>query len=608
MMRILGEVMLTLSASPALSILAKASIAIAAGLIGAGLARRSRAAVRHALLASAFSILLALPVVSLIATPVPIAVPVAASNGTVSTLFDDVSVPLSGAPAAASFSALPAKSGSSLPPLSTMLLYAWFIGAALFAIPIVSGLLQIRSLRRYGLPWRDGQMIGEDLARGLRRRVEVLLHESLPGPMTSGVLHPAIILPADAQSWNEQDLQRAIVHELAHVRRYDWAIHCLARLACAAYWFHPLVWIAWRRLDLEAERSCDDAVLGSSEATAYADQLVGLAKRLRAQRSPALAMANRSDLSARVGALLDGKQARGPLGALLVTLACIAAAAIVLTVSPLQMVAAPQGTPAVQNIPKWEAVSIKLCTTPPVRRAEGQAGPAPQSDDRIMLNCAPLQSLISGAYIVWAGGKRNAAKISTTNLEGFPDWVNSERYTIEAKAEGNPGLPMMMGPMMQVLLEDRFRLKVHEETREGKVFILSVAKGGPKMKTLQPGSCVPYGSEIPDPTAANRCTYIQQRDGNMGFDAWMNMDALANLLTGGTRNPQSPLDAPIINKTGLTDAYHVQVEYTPATPLPDAPPAASIFTAIQELGLRLEVGKGPHEFLVFDHAERPSGN
>src|SRR5262249_4242482 len=133
-------------------------------------------------------------------------------------------------------------------------------------------------------------------------------------------------------------------------------IHCLARVACAAYWFHPLVWAAWRQLTLEAERSCDDAVLRNSEATAYADQLLGLARRLTAvKRSPALAMANRSDLAARIGALLDRRQARGPVGALLVA-ACAVAMAIVLTMAPLRMVAAPQSG----THPTFDVASVKL--------------------------------------------------------------------------------------------------------------------------------------------------------------------------------------------------------------------------------------------------------
>jgi TonB family protein len=134
-----------------------------------------------------------------------------------------------------------------------------------------------------------------------------------------------------------------MVHELEHVQRRDWVNSCLARTVCAVYWFHPLVWIAWRQLTLEAERACDDAVLGRSEATAYADQLVGLAQRLsRTSKLPLLAMANRAELGKRVGAVLDSGQRRGRAGVFAVALACAAAAVVVVTMSPLRMVAAPQ--------------------------------------------------------------------------------------------------------------------------------------------------------------------------------------------------------------------------------------------------------------------------
>ncbi len=76
----------------------------------------------------------------------------------------------------------------------------------------------------------------------------MLLHEELPGPIASGMLHPAVLFPLDAQSWGTEDLNRALVHELEHLRRGDVVTHCLARAICAVYWFHPLVWMAWRQL------------------------------------------------------------------------------------------------------------------------------------------------------------------------------------------------------------------------------------------------------------------------------------------------------------------------------------------------------------------------
>lgn len=614
---IINGVMLLLSSSLAASILGKATLIATLGLLGAWLTRRSRAAVRHAVLAASFAVLLALPIASTLIKPVRIALAASDQEWVPLSYFPS---PIDGAQPTASVvgnvdvaSATPRRRG--LAP-SDLFLAVWILGAAFFLLRMIVGLRQVRALRRFGVPWPDGQSVVNRLAldAGIHRRVEVLLHESLPAPVTCGLVRPAIVLPPDTQEWDAEDLRRAIVHELEHVRRFDWASHCLARIACAVYWFHPLVWAAWRQLALEAERSCDDAVLARSEATAYADQLVGLARRLSAAQPPALAMANRSDLSARVGSVLDGSRTRGRAGALLVTIACSVATVVVLTMSPLQMVAAPQtnAAPALHDIPKWDAVSIKRCTNLPVAGGEGERRGGgvsqAQSPDRLTMNCAPLLSLIATAYTAWADGQRNMVKAVTTKLEGFPDWVTSERYTIEARADGSPGQPMMMGPMLQALLEDRFRLKVHEETSEGKVFILSAAKGGPKMKTLQPGNCEPFDYKVHDPILTNRCPYIQQRDGNMGFDAWMDMDSLATLLTGGIRNPQSPLDSPIVNKTGLTDVYHVQVEYTPLTPAADAPAAPSIFTAIQELGLKLEVGKGSRYALVFDHAERPSEN
>ena len=88
----------------------------------------------------------------------------------------------------------------------------------------------------------------------------------------------------------------------------------MARTACTLYWFHPLVWMASRRLCLESERACDDAVLRGAEPTVYAEHLVSLAKRLSKGPAAVLSMAGRTDLSTRVRAVLDTGQARGRAG------------------------------------------------------------------------------------------------------------------------------------------------------------------------------------------------------------------------------------------------------------------------------------------------------
>src|SRR5262249_50464239 len=178
----------------------------------------------------------------------------------------------------------------------------------------------------------------------------------IPGPMTCGVLRPAVLFPRDAETWDDAALKRALIHELEHVRRRDCATHLVARVVCAMYWFHPLVWISLRRLGLEAERACDDAVLRHSEAPEYADQLVTIATHLTsATKPPLLAMAGRSDLRLRVAAILDATQRRGRAGTLCTAIALAMMVLLVAFISPLRAV-----EPGPQE---FEVASIKKNTS-----------------------------------------------------------------------------------------------------------------------------------------------------------------------------------------------------------------------------------------------------
>jgi hypothetical protein len=171
----------------------------------------------------------------------------------------------------------------------------------------------------------------------MHRHVDVLLHNEIATPFAVGFWFPTIMLPADAPLWPDGDLRRALIHELAHVRRRDWALQLAAWTACAFHWFNPLVWIARRRLCLEAERACDDAVVTRDGSAEYADQLVSLAERVsRGVPPPALAMARRSDLSARVSAVLDSAQRRGPTGNAMAAIILLAMAVTVMGVASLQ--------------------------------------------------------------------------------------------------------------------------------------------------------------------------------------------------------------------------------------------------------------------------------
>jgi beta-lactamase regulating signal transducer with metallopeptidase domain len=396
MMPIVSDVALAVGSTLTASIITKATLTMALTLVGVRLVRKSRAAVRHLLLAAGFAVLLALPVVSIAVPSVPfVEVPIVTGGIAESPVLPSLT---DSTPAADSVSAvsgrrvmIPSSRVSAIlagRAASVVLLAGWATGALLFLLPVVVGLWQVRALRRLGRPWQHGQSVLRQLAAdaGLHRRIDVLLYEAVLGPLSCGVVRPTIVLPIDAQTWHEDDLGRAIVHELEHVRRGDWAGQCLARAVCACYWFHPLVWIAWRQLALEAERACDDALLQRAEATAYADQLVVLAERLSAvPKRSLLAMANRTDLATRVVAVLDSRQQRGRAGTFSLALVCVASALLVATISPLRVAAAqiPTATqtftgslidPLGRTLPDTKLTLWNVSTQQPVETRSDQSG------------------------------------------------------------------------------------------------------------------------------------------------------------------------------------------------------------------------------------------
>ncbi|HET9703105.1 MAG TPA: M56 family metallopeptidase [Vicinamibacterales bacterium] len=346
MSRTVADTALLLSQSPELSLVAKATLILLVGLAAIQFARHARASVRHLVMVACFAALIALPVLMAAAPSMTIEVPVAASAPAASRqrgidrsegLSPPDSKQGSGSQRGAVERAVPLR----LAPL-TLVRLAWVIGAVVFLVPVAAVLWRLSVIRRTGLPiaWHREVLTRLVREQGVRRPVEVLEHEAVPGPMTFGVARPVIILPPDAREWDEPELRRALVHELEHIQRGDWVMQIGARIIAACYWFHPLVWTAWRRLGLEAERSCDDAVVMGEERTDYAEQLVTLAQRMSATPvQPLLGMANRSDLSTRVTAVLDDRLRRGRAGLPLAVGTLVAAALVVVAVAPVRAVA-----------------------------------------------------------------------------------------------------------------------------------------------------------------------------------------------------------------------------------------------------------------------------
>lgn len=343
----LAGAVLFVSRSPELALLAKATVILLACLVATRIAFRARASVRHVIVASSFAALLALPI--LVASIPAIAIEVPADQQEIRPAGRQANRP-AGERQANTGEHADAQADTSRPfatamSLAQVLRGVWIAGAIVFLLPVVAALWRLSMIRRTGLPvaWHRDELSRLADARGVSVPVELLEHEDVPGPMTFGISRPVIVLPPDAREWSQAELRRALMHELEHIQRGDWLMQIVARTVAALYWFHPLVWSAWRRLCLEAERSCDDAVVLSEERTDYAEQLVTLAQRMAATPvQPMLGMANRSDLSTRVSAVLDDRLRRGRAGLTLALGTVAAAAMVVVTVAPVRAIARTQ--------------------------------------------------------------------------------------------------------------------------------------------------------------------------------------------------------------------------------------------------------------------------
>jgi uncharacterized protein (TIGR03435 family) len=205
---------------------------------------------------------------------------------------------------------------------------------------------------------------------------------------------------------------------------------------------------------------------------------------------------------------------------------------------------------------------------------------------------------------------REAFDVNNSRIFGSPNWANTDRFNIEAKvSEADlPKLdnlpPEQRVKMLLPVLQDRFNLKYHHETREMTVYVLTVAKGGLKLK------------EAPVQTGEKHSGVRMNGPGDFQGEN-VKIQFLGHVLS-----EQPELGHTILDKTGLTGSYDFHLQWTPAQTGPIGPDNSAsgssaapdtnkpdLFTALQEqLGLKLESQKGPVDVIVIDHIEKPSAN
>jgi beta-lactamase regulating signal transducer with metallopeptidase domain len=337
------------SGNPVAAVLVKATLAMLAALLLIRLARGASASLRHLLAAASFGVLLLLPLAGIFVPERKITVAPAAAE-TVARSEAAAPSRMAGETRTSAPTG-PASAERAQPRIAAtdILFGLYLLGAAGYGLSLLAGIGRLHRIRRHAEVSVAGTRLANETARreGMGAGIEVAVSTELAVPMTFGWTRPVIILPVEAAGWDEHELGRAIRHELEHIARGDWATHLLSRVALVLYWPHPFAWTLWRRLRLEAERACDDAVIRSQgQAEPYAEQLVTLARRLHGRGAvPALSMATRSTLGQRVEAILDDRLRRAPRSRATALMALAAGLACVLAIAPLRIVFAQTPDP-----------------------------------------------------------------------------------------------------------------------------------------------------------------------------------------------------------------------------------------------------------------------
>ena len=446
--------------------------------------------------------------------------------------------------------------------------------------------------------------------------VEVRSSPGLLEPGVVGLFRPILLLPLGiAERLTPPQLEAVLSHELSHVRRRDNLTSAIHMLVEAVFWFHPLVWWIGARLIEERERACDQAVLSlGSEPHDYAEGILNVCKSYLESPLSCVAGVTGSNLKKRIQAILT---ADAPGRVNLARKCALAAAGIATLAVPvvIGMITSAHVQAQLNTgvaAPKFEVVSIKSCEAYRATTLYSAANPTGVSST-LRSECTSVQRLVQQAYGLFANGHMNP--LSSVTINGGPGWARSDLYEIDAKTEAPQGVATMNGPVLQAILEDRFKLRVHRESREVPVYDLTLAKGGPKLQPFQ-GNCIPWDYDHPNP-GPDQCA----KSGLTNNGADLNGFTIADLRVFFAVT----LDRPVIDQTGLAGRFNFHFHLEPAEALgffrqahgmpPLSDPAApatdpslisAIKTAVEKLGLNLQPSNGPGEFLVIDSVERPS--
>ncbi len=316
------------AAGALLVLIVKATLLLLGALGASALLQRASAGARHIVWVAIVGALLVLPALAawgpfeLAVLPASTASSVAAVPADLPATRSEPTPNTKGEPNAPLGAALPAAAEGSTDGGASISL--WRVAAAIWiAIALavgawlLLGFLSVRRIVRNARRLEDREWTGPlyEIADrlGIDATPRLMRSDDVKMPFACGLVTPTVVLPAECDGWDLERRRAVLMHELAHVRRRDLVGHTLGRLACAVYWFHPLVWTAVRRLRIESERACDDLALTCGlRPSNYAEHLLDIVSNVGKTRTPAIAipMAHRREFEGRMLAILDPEVSR----------------------------------------------------------------------------------------------------------------------------------------------------------------------------------------------------------------------------------------------------------------------------------------------------------
>jgi bla regulator protein blaR1 len=394
-------------------------------------------------------------------------------------------------------SVFPETTPASMPPPAFGFLAVWcVIWAVGLAIVVSSWWRRLRQIRAALLTAAPVRLLDG---------IPIMSSPSFIEPGVFDIRQPILLMPDGvASQLTTPQLQAVLAHELCHVRRRDNLAAAIHMVVEALFWFHPLVWWLGARLMEERERACDEDVLRMGNAPeVYAEGILKICELYLKSPLHCMAGVTGANLKKRIEEIMSQRGVHTLNGGKKLLLAGAGALSVLLPIVVgtvrVPVIMAQTRTQTTSAAAKFEVASVKPSHSDAPPKSNFPLGTGDvyiRNGGRFSATGFPLISYIAFAYKILG----NEAQYLMPQL---PNWAKTERFDIEARAEGDPGKDRMR-LMMRALLADRFALAIRYEDREVPVFAFVLSrsgKTGPQLHPhLDPSPCPtePAGSSVPN--------------------------------------------------------------------------------------------------------------